>query len=232
MTFPAALPHGPITQVVEGIYSVRSAFRMGPGVTISRTMTLVRVDDGLAVFNAARLSDAGHAELERMGPIKHLIKLSDSHGVDEPYFIDRYKPEVWTLDGVTRIAGTRRLDTDKLLPGGRSVALPGATGWRECMYLAPHGGGTLIACDALQNHADSEGNSFVARIITPLMGFKGGLIVAPMWRKYQKLSGAGVRTAFASTLALELANVITGHGPAIVGGADVAVRAAVELASA
>src|SRR3954447_24916246 len=106
-TFPAALPHGPITKVVDGVYSVRSGFRMGPGVVISRTMTIVQADDGLALLNAARLSDEGHAELERIGPIKHLIKLSDSHGVDEPYFIDRYKPEVWTLDGVKKIASTR-----------------------------------------------------------------------------------------------------------------------------
>jgi hypothetical protein len=232
MTFPAALPHGPITQVLPGVFSVRSGFRMGPGVTISRTMTLLQADDGLVVLNAARLSEEGCAELERIGPVKHLIKLSDSHGIDEPYFIARYKPEVWTLEGVKHIAGTRRLGPDSPLREGRVLALPGANGWRECMYLAPHGGGTLVACDALQNHADLEGVSFVARIITPLMGFKGGLIVAPMWRRLHKLSGAQVSAAFAPALALPFANVITGHGPAICGGADDATRAAVQRASA
>lgn len=226
MSFPAALPHGPITQVIEGVYVVRSGFRMGPGVVISRTMTVVKGDDGLIVLNAARLSDAGHAELERIGPIKHLIKLSDSHGVDEPYFIDRYKPEVWTLEGVKSIASTRRLGPDSPLREAHVIALPGISGWRECGYWLPHGGGTLIACDALQNHADLEGASLLARVMTPLMGFKGGLIVAPMWRKYQKIAGPQLRATFAPMLEHSFANVVTGHGPAIVGGADAKVRAA------
>jgi len=232
MAFPAALPHGPITKVVDGVYVVRSGFRMGPGVVISRTMTVVQADDGLTVMNAARLSEEGLAELERLGPIKHLVKLSDSHGIDEPYFVDRYKPEVWTLDGVKHLAGTRRLGPDGPLSAGRVIALPGATGWRECMYWLPNGGGTLVACDALQNHADTEGASFVARLITPMMGFKGGLIVAPMWRKYQKVVGSQVSAAFAPALELSFSNVITGHGPAIAGGADAATRAAVERGAA
>lgn len=195
-------------------------------------MTVIEAGDGLAVLNAARLSEDGHAELERIGPVKHLIKLSDSHGVDEPYFVDRYKPEVWTLDGVKSIAGTRRLGPDNPLSGGKVIALSGINGWRECMYLAPQGGGTLIACDALQNHADMEGASFVARLITPLMGFKGGLIVAPMWRKYQKVSGLHVAAAFEPALALSFANVVTGHGPALTYDASALVRGAVERASA
>jgi hypothetical protein len=231
MSFAPALPHGPITKITDGVHIVRSGFRMGPGVVISRTMTILETGDGLAVLNAARLSDEGHAALERLGPIKHLVKLSDSHGLDEPYFVDRYKPEVWTLEGVKSIGGTRKLGPDSPLREGRVVALPGASGWREVMYWAPNGGGTLVACDALQNHADTEGASFMARLITPLMGFKGGLIVAPMWRKYQKVAGAQVSAAFAPALELSFANVITGHGPAIVGGADAITRSAVQSAS-
>ena len=218
--------------MVDGVYSVRSGFRMGPGVVISRTMTIVQADDGLVLLNAARLSDEGHAELEHIGPIKHLIKLSDSHGIDEPYFIDRYKPEVWTLEGVRQIASTRRLGPDSPLRDARVVEFPGISGWRECAYWVPNGSGTLIACDALQNHADTEGTSLLARVITPLMGFKGGLIVAPMWRKYQKVAGAQVGAAFAPTLELPFANAVTGHGPAFVGGAKAQVSAAVQRASA
>lgn len=231
MTFPAALQHGPITKIVEGVFAVRSGFQMGPGVRISRTMTVVQTEDGLALLNAARLSDEAHAELERIGPIKHLIKLSDSHGIDEPYFVDRYKPEVWTLDGVTHVRGTRRLGPDSPLRDARVLALPGANGWRECMYWLPNGGGTLVACDALQNHADTEGASFLAKLVTPMMGFKGGLIVAPMWRKYQKVRGPQVRAAFEPALELSFANVVTGHGPAIQGRADAMTRAAIERAS-
>jgi hypothetical protein len=112
------------------------------------------------------------------------------------------------------------------------IDYPGTSGWCERGYLIPHGGGTFIATDALQNHADSEGASMMGRLITGLMGFKGGVIVTPMWRKLQKVQGARVKGAFNPLAAQSFANLVTGHGPAVVGGADTRVRSAIEAASA
>jgi hypothetical protein len=84
----------------------------------------------------------------------------------------------------------------------------------------------------VQNHVDGEHTSFLARVMTPLMGFKGGVIVAPMWRNIQKVKGAQVTAALAQVSALSFANLVTGHGPAVVGGADAIVRGAIERASA
>lgn len=234
MTFPTTLTHGPITKIADGVYTVRGGFPMGPGIVISRTMTIVAADDGLAIFNALRLSDAAEAELERLGKVKHLVKLSDSHGLDEPYFAHRYKPEVWAMTDAKHrrgVSSTRAFGPEGPITGGKVFGYPGTSGWRESGYYIPHAGGTYISCDALQNHADMDGASLLARIMTPLMGFKGGVIVAPMWRKYQKVSGVQVRNAFAEVSAQPFANLITGHGPAVVGGADARVRAAIEAAS-
>lgn len=66
MGFPIALPHGPIAPVVEGVYVVRGSFRMGLGLVISRTMSVVKNPDGLVILNAIRLSEAGEAELDRL----------------------------------------------------------------------------------------------------------------------------------------------------------------------
>jgi hypothetical protein len=233
MTFAAALPHGPLTRVVDGVHLVRGRYPMGPGVVISRTMTVLETPDGLVLLNAVRLDDAGLAALDKLGTVKHLVKLSDSHGLDEPFYADRYKPEVWMLgtSASKRLKATRPLGPECPVPDGKVVAFPGASGWSECGLWVPHGGGTLISCDSLQNHCDTEGASFLARLMTPMMGFKGGLIVAPMWRKYQKLQGAQVTAAFEPLSALSFANLITGHGPAIVGGADAQTRAAVAHAA-
>jgi hypothetical protein len=67
--------------------------------------------------------------------------------------------------------------------------------------------------------------------MTSLMGFKGGVIVAPMWRRFQKVSGGAVTTAFAAILVHRFQNLVTGHGPAVVGNADQLARTAVERAS-
>lgn len=234
VVFPKALPHDPITKVADGIYTVRGGFQMGPGLRISRTMTIVEGADGLVLLNAMRLSEEGEAELERLGAVKHVLKLSDSHGIDEPYVVDRYRPEVWALErarlraGVTR---TRVLGPDGPVPGAKVVGFPGTSGWAEVAYLVPGSGGTLVTCDSLQHHVDLSHTTLFARIMTPLLGFTGGLIVASMWRKLQKVQGAAVRAAFAEVLAHPYENLVTGHGPAIAGGADGVVRRAVDAAS-
>lgn len=232
--FPLARPHGPLTRVAEGVHCVRGGFAMGPGVMISRTMTVLQAGDGLVILNAVRLSDAGQAELDAMGKVKHLVKLSDSHAIDEPFYADRYAPEVWTLPDakLQGITATRKLGPDGPVAGGVVVTFAGTRGWREVAYWVPLGGGTLVTCDAVQNCADTDGASFLGRVMMSLMGFKGGVIVPPMWRRMQKVSGVQVREAFACFAGLACANLVTGHGPPLVGGADAAVRAAIARASA
>lgn len=231
--FPAALPHGPLMRVVDGVYAVRGGFPMGPAMTISRTMTVLQASDGLVVLNAVRLSDAGQAELDAIGKIKHLVKLSDSHGLDEPFYAHRYAPEIWASADAKlgTIKATRVLGPDGPVAGGVVVNYPGTRGWREVAYWVPAGGGTLVTCDAVQNCADTEGTTFVGRVMTSLMGFKGGVIVPPMWRRFQKVSGAQVRETVGGLAGLSFANLVTGHGPPLAGGADAIVRAAIDRAS-
>ena len=219
--------------MADGVYAVRGGFRMGPGMTISRTMTILKTGDGLFVLNAVRLSDTAQAELDALGKVAHLIKLSDSHEIDEPFYADRYKPVVWSLPGARMggLAAGRTLGPDGPVAGGVVIDYPGTTGWREAGYFVPLGGGTLVTCDAIQNCADSEGASFGGRLMASMMGFKGGVIVPSMWRRFQKVTGPRVRESLSGLTSLSFANLVTGHGPAIAGGADALVRAAIERVS-
>jgi hypothetical protein len=236
MSFPASLPHGVLSEVADGVHCVRGSFPMGPGMKIGRTMTVLRGDDGLVVLNVVRLSDSGQRELDALGPVKHLIKLSDSHGIDEPFYADRYEPTIWTLPGAdlgnlaTRDSG-KTFGDQHPIAGGLVIDLAAAQGWRESAYLVPHGAGTLVTCDAIQNHVDKEGNNFLGGLVTNLMGFKGGVAVVPMWRRFQKLKGAAVAEALAGLTEHSYENLVTGHGPPIAGGADAKVKQAIERAS-
>jgi hypothetical protein len=51
-------------------------------------------------------------------------------------------------------------------------------GWRESAYWVPAGGGTLVTCDAVQNCEDTEFASFGGKMMTSVMGFKGGVVAA------------------------------------------------------
>lgn len=205
---------------------------MFPGMTIGRTMTVLNTGVGLIVLNAIRLSDSAQAELDTKGPIRHLIKLSDSHGIDEPFYVDRYKPTVWSLPGAAM--GDLRVDNtlgpDGPVDGGVVVDYGKTAGWREGAYLVPIGGGTLVTCDAIQNCADTEGASFFGRIPGSLMGFKGGVINPPMWRRFHKLSGPAIGETLSGLAGLSFENLVTGHGPPVAGRADAQVRAAIERA--
>ena len=50
--FPKPLPHGTLTEVTSGVHCVRGEFRMGPGIRIGRTMTVIDSGEGLVVCNA------------------------------------------------------------------------------------------------------------------------------------------------------------------------------------
>ncbi len=197
-------------------------------------MTVVDTGDGLVVLNAVRLSDSGQDALDALGRVNHLVKLSDSHSIDEPFYVDRYKPAVWSLPGAAmgELSVDRSLGPDGPVAGGVVVDFGETAGWRESAYLVPMGSGTLVTCDAIQNCADTEDASFLGRVLTSLMGFKGGVVVPPMWRRFQKVSGARVRERLSGLLDLSFENLVTGHGPPIVGGADALVRSAIERASA
>lgn len=53
--FLPALSHGPITEPLPGIYQVVGSFRFGPGVTITRNMTIVKQGEELVLLNSVRL---------------------------------------------------------------------------------------------------------------------------------------------------------------------------------
>ena len=93
------------------------------------------------------------------------------------------------------------------------------------------GGGTLVTCDAVQNCEDLEFASLGGKIMTSVMGFRGGVIVPPMWRRFQKVSGAGLREKLSQLAELSFENLVTGHGPPVVGGADRQLRNAIQTAS-
>ena len=112
---------------------------MGPGVKIGRTMAVLKGDDGLVVLNAMRMSESGHAALDALGPVKHLVKLSDSHSIDEPYYSDRYKPTVWTLPGARlgNLAVGKLLGDEHPITGGQIIDFTAAHGWREAACRTP-----------------------------------------------------------------------------------------------
>lgn len=82
------LSHGPITKLAENIWWVLGAI---PGMSLKRTMTVVRLSDGrLVIHNAIALDDASMQELTAWGTPTYLVVPNGVHRLDAPAFKGRY----------------------------------------------------------------------------------------------------------------------------------------------
>jgi hypothetical protein len=226
-SFAAATPHGPLVHVAGDVHLVRGTFRMGPGLVISRTMTIIRRGADLTLVNALRLNAETERALLDMGRIAHVVALSDAHGLDDPYWVRTFGATYWHNAGARRTppAPPMILGAQCPVADGKVFPIPNHGAPESALWL-PDGQGTLVTCDVLQNHCDTEGASFFAKVMTPLLGFTGGVIVPRMWRKVHRTKDADVAQALSAVAPLAFENLVTAHGPAVIGGADRRVAAA------
>lgn len=156
--FPEVLPHGSLTEVFPDVFFVTGTMRTefdGVEWQFSRNMTIVREGRALTLINTVRLDDEGLENLERLGDVTHVVRIGCLHGLDDAFYVDRYRPVYWAVDGMTHESG---LDPDRLLSqdaGGPfercGVFVFLTTKIPEAILIIEREGGIAVASDALQN---------------------------------------------------------------------------------
>lgn len=58
-------------------------------------MTIIRFGDELCLVNAIRLTEKGLEDLDKLGKVKHIIRLAGYHGLDDPFYKEKYGAIVW-----------------------------------------------------------------------------------------------------------------------------------------
>ena len=53
----------------------------------------------MILVNSVRLDVAGLAALEALGRVTDVIRLAGNHGMDDPFYKDRYGAKVWAVRG-------------------------------------------------------------------------------------------------------------------------------------
>jgi hypothetical protein len=233
-----ALPHGEIREVLPGVHFVTGTVGM-PGplpIRFSRNMTILKEGERLVLVNSIRLDDAGLAALDEIGKVTDVIRLAANHGMDDPFYRDRYDAKVWAVRGQRYTSGFDTsapdvyFEPDVAIDESTELPLSGARLYLihskppEGMLVLERHGGTLVSGDCLQHWAEADAYfSVLGKLMMKMMGFIRPHNIGPGWLKQCKPPKEQLR----GILDLTFANVMTAHGDAVVGGATDHYRPAI-----
>ncbi|MEG3641599.1 hypothetical protein [Magnetococcus sp. PR-3] len=222
--FLEAMPHGPIDTVFEDLFFVTGTMKnefFGSMWQFSRNMTIVREGDELTIINSIRLDDEGLTALDALGKVKHVVRIGDMHGVDDPFYVDRYKATFWAPQGMVVEEGLqidKELTEGGEMPFGQSSLFAFKTVERpEAIIRMDRDGGVLIACDALQNW--TEPNQFfddATAATMKEMGFFKAANLGPAWMMGSKPQADD----FVRLKNISFSHALCGHGSPLLNSAQ------------
>jgi len=224
--------HDPIEEIQPDIFMVRGCIKLNALMTITRNMAVVRHGGELTLVDPIRISPAEEKRLEELGTVKRILRLGPFHGVDDPYYAERYGAELWApghSESHPEPKPTIVFDaaTELPFPDAELFCIQGLK-QPEAMLLFRRGKGLLITCDAIQNYGDYRFNNLFARLIMPFIGFPKTTIVGPMWVKMQTPEGGNLASEFRRLLELDFDQLLSAHGSLLETGAHEACERAVD----
>jgi hypothetical protein len=239
---PPAQKHGDLREVLPGLHFVTGTVTM-PGplpVRFSRNMTVVRRGERLVLVNSVRLDESGLAALDKLGKVTDVVRLAANHGIDDPFYAERYGAQVWVVKGQRYTAGFNtsspktyfsphhEMDATTALPIDAAKLFVFDSKPPEGILLLAEHGGVAISGDCLQHWAQpDEYFSWLGRTMMKMMGFVKPHNIGPGWLKQCTPPKEQLR----AVLDLPFANVLPAHGAPVVGEAREHYRGAIERAS-
>lgn len=229
-SFPQASAHGDLVEVFAGVHFVTGSVTISGPIPIrfSRNMTVVAEDGEVTLINSVRLDEAGLDALESLGNVRHVIRLAGFHGMDDPFYKDRYRATVWSVDAPYFPGFDSKSepyfspdivfggDTGLPLKNAR-LALFDSTSTAEGLLLLEREGGILVSGDCLQNWATTNRYfNLPARLLMRLMGFIRPYNIGPGWLKAAKPDPDEIRRIIAD---LDFDHVLPAHGDPVKGNA-------------
>lgn len=233
---PEALPHGELREVLPNLFFVTGTMKM-PGplpVRFSRNMTVVREGKRLIIVNSVRLGEAGLKALDALGTVTDVIRIAGFHGMDDPFYKERYGAKVWALQGHRYVSGFNqkapsyltadvdvRATTTLPIAGARVYVIGSSVPEGLLLLERPEAEGVLVAGDCLQNwQTTDEYFSFLGRLMMKSMGFITPHNVGPAWLKNTKPPAAHLH----GILNLPFNHVLPAHGTPVLGDAKAGYR--------
>ncbi|OUR95884.1 hypothetical protein A9Q84_14370 [Halobacteriovorax marinus] len=182
-------------------------------------MTIVRDQGKLTLINPVRMNEEGLLALEELGEIAHVLRLGSMHGMDDQFYVDRYKTSFWSFEGgvtYTTPSITHVLTEGGELPfsGGKLIAFDHLNE-PEGAILLERSKGILLTCDAIQSYSTfphQPQTNWLAKRMLPLIGFPCETVISKMWLKLAVNDKSGIKGEFERLLKLDFDQLISAHG--------------------
>jgi hypothetical protein len=185
------LPHGPLTQVDDTLWTVVGEIHMPLG-EFPRRMTVVRLADGrLVIYSAIALNPDEMEQLEALGTPAFLIVPCERHRLDAPVWKDRY-PAIRVIappgaaDKVSEVVTVDASSADFGDPNVQWVEVAGTLGHEAALEVTTTSGVTLIVNEII---GDIHGETGLKGWLLRLMGFAGDEPHVPAGPKLQFAKG-------------------------------------------
>jgi len=226
--YAPAYPHGSPEEIESDVFMVRGSTKLNSMVRITRNMTVIRHKGELTLVNPIRLSREGEAQLVMLGNVKHILRLGFLHGLDDRYYVERFKAQLWSQPGGLKyplppVQNELHEESEMPFPNASLFCFKD-TLQPESALLIKRGNGLLITCDAIQHYGDYKYNNFLARIMLPLMGFRQTTLIGPIWLRMVTPEGASLDPEFGRLLSLDFDALVSAHGSFLATGAKAGVR--------
>ena len=241
-SLPTAYPHGDLIQLFDDVFFVTGSVRMSTPVpmSFSRNMTVVREGHDLTLINSVRLDESGLDALGKLGKVRHVIRIAGFHGMDDPFYKQRYDADVLAIEGQTYAAGIEPepttddiyFEADIEMNQDTQLPIEDATLYQFKTAMPPEGlsvlereGGIVVSGDCLQNwHNTDRYFSFLARPMMRMMGFIKPYNIGPAWLRTTKPDISEIR----AILDLRFNHVLPAHGEQVIGNAKQQFQTVIE----
>lgn len=220
--YPPAYPHDQIQKLYPGVFLLHGSIKMGPGMSMNRNMVILQSGPEIILINPVRMNEEGLAALDLLGKVSKIIRLGDFHGLDDKFYLNRYKCEFWAQQGQETYKSpspTKIINSSTTGPITNSdfFIFESAIFPEAALLIKEHR--LLITTDSVQYHSDWSYFSWLTKIAFKLLGFKIGLNIGPPWLKRVTPNGKTLKKDFESLLTLDFEAIIAAHGAPIKNGA-------------
>lgn len=220
--YPPAYPHDQIKNLYPGVFLLHGSIKMGPAMRMNRNMLILQSGSEVILINPVRMSEEGLAALDLLGVVSKIIRLGDFHGLDDEFYLNRYKCEFWAQGGQKTYGAprpTQEINTSTAGPiAGTDFFIFESAQYPEAALLIKEHK-LLITTDSIQYYADWSYFSWFTKCVFRLLGFKMGLNIGGPWLRRVTPKGKSLKGDFERLLAMDFDAIVAAHGALIKCGA-------------